>query len=117
MKGISKGFWLVLAAGVLIALFGVGWVWRKEAAEEEAKDMIRGLRSYPLLKGFRGGEPADEAALADILVRVAAMAEDLPGIAELDCNPVVVSARGGMIVDARVRVEERMPPLPLGSKA
>jgi ATP-grasp domain len=43
------------------------------------------------------------AALEDVLLRVSALADDLPAVAELDCNPLVVQARGAVIVDARVR--------------
>jgi hypothetical protein len=32
------------------------------------------------------------------------LAEDYPHIAEMDCNPVFVSASGAVVVDARVRV-------------
>jgi len=38
------------------------------------------------------------------LLRVSTMVEDLPQIAELDCNPFVVFERGAVILDARVRV-------------
>ena len=63
-------------------------------ALEEAHDMIRGLRSRALLERAR----ADVDALADIAVRVGALADAHPAIAELDLNPVMVGpdgARGG----------------------
>jgi len=46
----------------------------------------------------------DVGALEDGLLRVSAMVEDLPQIAELDCNPFVVREHGAVILDARVRV-------------
>jgi acetyltransferase len=56
-----------------------------------------------LVAGFRG--PAlDKAALADLLLRVSQLAEDLPEIAELDLNPVLADAERTLAVDARVLV-------------
>ena len=73
-------------------------------SKEDASDMIRELKTYPLLTGFRGSAPADVAALEDGLLRVSAMVEDIPQIAELDCNPFVVQESGATILDARIRV-------------
>jgi acyl-CoA synthetase (NDP forming) len=67
--------------------------------------MLTALRTYPLLDGYRGAPRADVAALQDVLVRVAALVAAQPEIAELDCNPVLVSPTGAMVVDARVRIE------------
>ena len=75
----------------------------------EASEMIRGLKTYPLLDGFRGGRKFDVAALEDALLRVSALVDDIPQIAELDCNPFVVNEQGGQILDARVRVTEIEP--------
>ena len=71
--------------------------------------MIRGLKTYPLLNRFRGGPLYDVSALEDGLLRTSAMVEDLPKIAELDCNPFVVRESGAVILDARVRVEAVEP--------
>jgi acyl-CoA synthetase (NDP forming) len=66
--------------------------------------MIHSLKTYPLLDGFRGSPICDVAALEEGLLRVSAMVEDIPQIAELDCNPFVVQEHGAVILDARVRV-------------
>ncbi|HEY7074165.1 MAG TPA: GNAT family N-acetyltransferase [Solirubrobacteraceae bacterium] len=79
---------------------------------EEAGAMIRALRTFPLLDGYRGAPRADVAALEDIVVRLAVLAAAHPQIAELDCNPVVVGAHGAVVVDARVRVAAPPPPRP-----
>jgi acyl-CoA synthetase (NDP forming) len=71
---------------------------------EDASEMIRELKTYPLLTGFRGSVAGDVAALEDGLLRVSAMVEDIPQIAELDCNPFVVHQIGATILDARIRV-------------
>jgi acyl-CoA synthetase (NDP forming) len=83
---------------------------------DDASEMIRSLKSYPLLTGFRGSPVCDTAALEDGLLRVSAMVEDLPQIAELDCNPFVVCETGAVILDARVRVSAPEPPSLLGAR-
>lgn len=44
------------------------------------------------------------------------MVEDLPQVSELDCNPVLVHERGATIVDARVRLVNPAPRLPVGAR-
>jgi acetate---CoA ligase (ADP-forming) len=82
----------------------------------DAAEMVRSLATYPLLDGYRGAPRADVAALADLLLRVSALVEAHPTIAELDCNPVKVLPDGVVVVDARVRVEPAAPPLPLAAR-
>ena len=53
----------------------------------DAAGLVRQLRSFPLLTGYRGAPPADVGALEDLLVRVAALADAHPEVAELDCDP------------------------------
>jgi acetyl coenzyme A synthetase (ADP forming)-like protein len=70
----------------------------------DAAEMVRSLATFPLLEGYRGAPKADVAALEDLLLRVSAMVEAHPEIAELDCNPVMVLPDGAVVVDARVLV-------------
>jgi acyl-CoA synthetase (NDP forming)/GNAT superfamily N-acetyltransferase len=77
--------------------------------DTDAAAMVRSLRSSPLLFGFRGAEPADHAAVEDVLLRVGRLAETLPEIAELELNPLVVHDKGCVVVDTRVRVLPRQP--------
>jgi acyl-CoA synthetase (NDP forming) len=81
----------------------------------DARDMLRALRTFPLLEGYRGTPRADVASLEDILVRIAALAAAHPEIAELDCNPVLVGPDGATVVDARVRVAAPRAPRPYPS--
>ena len=82
-------------------------------AQEDASEMIRELKTYPLLTGFRGAPVCDVAALQDGLLRLSAMVEDFPQIAELDFNPFVVHENGASILDARIKVNAVEPrPLP-----
>jgi acyl-CoA synthetase (NDP forming) len=60
--------------------------------------------------------PCDVDALEAVLLRISALAEDHPQIAEMDCNPVIVSASGAIVVDARVRVGPAAPRRPLGAR-
>ena len=72
----------------------------------DAKEMIRGIKGYRLLEGYRGHPPADIAAIEDLLLRVARLVEEVPQIGELDLNPVIALApgQGCWVVDARIRV-------------
>jgi acetate---CoA ligase (ADP-forming) len=81
----------------------------------DAAEMVRSLATFPLLDGYRGAPKADVAALEDLLLRISALVEAHPEIAELDCNPVKVLADGAVVVDARVRVEAVSPPPPLAA--
>jgi acetyl coenzyme A synthetase (ADP forming)-like protein len=82
----------------------------------QADEMIRGLATFPLLDGYRGRPKADVNALRELVLRLSALAEDVPELAEVDLNPVIVGADGLGIVDARVRLEAREPRPPEGSR-
>jgi acetate---CoA ligase (ADP-forming) len=84
--------------------------------DRDAAEMVRSLATYPLLDGYRGAPRADVAALEDLLLRVSALVEAHPTIAELDCNPVRVLPEGVVVVDARVRIEPASPQLPLAAR-
>jgi acetyl coenzyme A synthetase (ADP forming)-like protein len=81
----------------------------------DAERMLRGLATFPLLDGYRGGSRVDLAALKGLLLQVSALAEDLPEIVELDLNPVVATPSGVVTVDARLRIEAKDPQRPEGS--
>lgn len=83
----------------------------------DAGEMVRSLRTFPLLDGFRGAPKVDVAALEEVILRVSALVENHPSVAEMDCNPVMVQASGAVIVDARVRVQEAAPIRPLAARA
>jgi len=104
------------AGGVFVELMRDVSVRLTPLTSDDASEMIRSLKSYPLLTGFRSSPVCDTAALEECLLRVSTMAEDLPQIAELDCNPVVVREQGAVILDARVRVSAPEPPALLGAR-
>jgi len=72
---------------------------------DDAKEMITGLKAYPLLKGVRGQPPADTNAIAKILVNVSKLVMEYPEIKELDLNPIMAYAKGVATVDARIILE------------
>jgi acyl-CoA synthetase (NDP forming) len=72
--------------------------------EAEALDMLEGLKSAPLLAGFRGAPPRDRRALAALIARVSLLAGEYPDIVELDLNPVLVLPEGQGVRIADVRI-------------
>ena len=71
---------------------------------EEAMEMLKGTRSYPLLEGTRGQAPVDMKSIALGLQRVGQLALDYPQIKELDINPFIVGEVGasGYVADVRM---------------
>ncbi|MFC2045386.1 acetate--CoA ligase family protein [Chloroflexota bacterium] len=72
----------------------------------DAREMIRSVKAYQLLEGWRESAPADIDSIVELLLRVSSMVEDIPSITELDLNPVKVMGqqKGYVVVDARVLV-------------
>jgi len=77
--------------------------------ERDARELVLSLRGAPLLTGYRGSTPVDVDALVDLVLRLGRLAEDLPDLAEGDCNPVVATPEGVTVVDARFRVRPHAP--------
>lgn len=67
----------------------------------DARQMLREIKGFPLLQGYRGQEPADLAALERLLLAVSRFVEEHPEIDELDLNPVLAYRDGALAVDAR----------------
>jgi acyl-CoA synthetase (NDP forming) len=72
--------------------------------EGDVADLVRSIRAAPLLFGHRGTQPVDTDALEDVLARVSVLADELPEVAELELNPVVVSPKGAAVLSAHVRL-------------
>lgn len=72
---------------------------------KDAQEMIREIRGYPLLEGYRGQEAVSISALEDIILRVSEFVEMNPEIKELDLNPIIAYKNGAIAVDARVILE------------
>jgi len=68
----------------------------------DVADLIRSVRAAPRLTGYRGAPPLDVTELEDIVARLSCLADDLPQVAELELNPVIVAERGVAIAGATV---------------
>jgi acyl-CoA synthetase (NDP forming) len=75
-------------------------------APEDANDMIRSIKGYPILEGVRGEKGSDIDKLAEALMRLSQLGSDLRDIDEMDINPVLAFAKGNgvAVVDARIKV-------------
>jgi acetate---CoA ligase (ADP-forming) len=97
------------AGGVAVELLGDVQVRLAPLGPRAADGMLRGLKTFPLLDGYRGRPRADLDSLRDLIMRVGAMAATHPAIAELDLNPVITAPGGAVVVDARVRLASPPP--------
>jgi len=100
------------AGGTSIELLGDVEVRLTPLSDLEAQQMLRSLRLFPLLDGYRGTPRCDIAGLEELLLRVSALVEAHPEIAEMDLNPVVALPDGPLVLDARIRIETP-PPAPV----
>jgi acyl-CoA synthetase (NDP forming) len=88
--------------GVLVEILGDVAFRIVPLTETDAAEMIAEIRGAPVLRGVRGGKPADVAGLRHLLVQVSDLVMKHPEIGEMDLNPVIVYEKGLNIVDARV---------------
>ncbi|UCH90346.1 MAG: acetate--CoA ligase family protein [Thermoplasmata archaeon] len=72
----------------------------------DANEMLNELQGGALLKGVRGLPGADPKQLVEILMSVSKLVEDHPEIAEMDLNPLMITKRGTIAVDARILLNE-----------
>jgi acetyl coenzyme A synthetase (ADP forming)-like protein len=72
--------------------------------DHDAREMVRSIKGYRLLEGYRGHPSADIAAIEDLLLLVSRLVEEISEIAELDLNPVMAlpPGQGCLIIDARI---------------
>ena len=71
----------------------------------DASAMIREIKGYPILEGYRGQEPVDVANLEELVLKVSRFVEQHPEVKELDLNPVFAYGDGAVAVDARIVLE------------
>jgi acetyl coenzyme A synthetase (ADP forming)-like protein len=100
------------AGGRAVELLGDAGVRLAPLGRRDAGELLRSLRTFPLLDGYRGQPRADLAAVEDVLVRVSALGAAHPEIAELDCNPLLAGPDGAVVLDARIRVTAPPPARP-----
>jgi acetyl coenzyme A synthetase (ADP forming)-like protein len=112
MAGVTQD----MLFGPLVA-FGLGGVHVEVLADvcfriapltdRDAAEMVRGIRGFRLLEGYRCHPPADLDAIEEVLLRLSRLAEEVPEIGEIDLNPIFALPPGAgcRIADARVRVQ------------
>jgi acyl-CoA synthetase (NDP forming) len=98
-----------------VIMFGLGGIFvevLKDVAfrlipieERDAEQMIKEIKGYALLNGYRGQEPAHIPSLVDILVKLSAFIDKTPQIKEMDINPVFAYKDSALVVDARIVLE------------
>jgi acyl-CoA synthetase (NDP forming)/GNAT superfamily N-acetyltransferase len=98
---------MVAAGGVATDVWADRTFLLPPVTDLDAARAIRSLRIWPLLAGHRGSPPCDVDRLGRLVQAVAALAVDLPEIAELDLNPVIVASDHLALVDVKLRVEPR----------
>jgi len=96
---------------VMVAAGGIATdVWDDRAflippvARSDAKRAVRSLRIWPLLDGFRGAPRGDVPGIESMIEALGRLAVDVPEVAELDLNPVLISPDGCVVVDVKVRL-------------
>ena len=73
--------------------------------KRDASEMIGEIKGFPILKGYRGQDPADVPYLEDLIVKVSDFVDKNPEIKELDLNPIFAYKDGATAVDARIILE------------
>jgi acyl-CoA synthetase (NDP forming) len=73
--------------------------------KRDAHEMIKEIKGYPLLEGYRGQEPADVPFLEDLMLKVSDFVDKNPEIKELDLNPIFAYKNKAVAVDTRVILE------------
>jgi len=81
------------------------------ASKEDALSMLDGIAAAEMLKGVRGSEPVNRAALATLIRNVSQLVADFPEISEMDLNPVFATKKGAIAADVRI-VCDWNPPAP-----
>ena len=74
---------------------------------DDAADMLRRLKYYPLLKGYRGESGVNIARLEELILRVNQLLLDIPEIAELDLNPLIFSEKADNFISVDCRIKLR----------
>ena len=102
-----------------LIMFGMGGIYTEVLGDislrvapidrADAEEMIREIRSFPILEGIRGQPPCDLDSLADTLTRFSWLPFHYPEIAEVDLNPVFLLSKGLVVGDVRVIRKESRP--------
>lgn len=117
MADTSAGIELIVGARCdprfgAVVMAGIGGIFTEVLADvatalapvdrSTARRMLTQLRGAALLSGVRGRAAVDLDAAADAVVTISRFAASHPEIAELEVNPLHVTAEGAMALDARI---------------
>ncbi len=80
----------------------------------EARRLVASPKAAPLLRGYRGADPVDVEALCEVIARLGLLVDEIPALASLDLNLVVVSASGVAVLEAAARVRRTWERLDVG---
>ncbi|MEV5970258.1 GNAT family N-acetyltransferase [Streptomyces sp. NPDC051921] len=86
------------------------------ATDRDAAELVRSIRTAPLLFGWRGSAPVDTPALEELLLRVSRLVDDHPEVVAISLEPVVVAPRGLSVLGATVRLAPPPPRTDLGPR-
>jgi acetyl-CoA synthetase (ADP-forming) len=73
---------------------------------KDAQEMIKEIKGFPLLQGYRGKKPADISSLVNIILKISKFIEGNPQIKELELNPILAYPNRAVAVDARIILEK-----------
>ena len=73
---------------------------------KDAQEMIKEIKGFPLLQGYRGKEPADISSLVNIILKISKFIEGNPQIKELELNPIFAYRHRAVAADARIILEK-----------
>jgi len=75
--------------------------------EYDCREMIREIKGFPILDGYRGKPKADINAIVDTLMKISDLVIKYEEINELDLNPVFIYEKGLICVDARIILKNK----------
>ncbi len=74
--------------------------------QRDAEEMLKEIKGYSLLEGYRGKEPSDTSALVEIILKLSQFMEENQQVKELELNPIFAYPKGALAVDARMILEK-----------
>ncbi len=99
---------------ILLGFGGVGVEIYKDVSlrmaplnKDNVESMMKELKAYPLLIGYRGSKPANIAAVQSTLIRFSKLMMDMQDYFDsVDLNPVMCSEKSCTVVDARIMLKD-----------
>jgi acetyl-CoA synthetase (ADP-forming) len=95
-----------------VIMFGLGGIWVEvirdvvfrvvPVSSRDADEMVREIKGFAVLRGYRGQEPVKISSLTTLITRISKFIEKNPQVKELDINPLIASGDGVVAVDARI---------------